>query len=121
MNQQYHEELLRNQQSENIVDNTNIETEISFTLRNLRLILQMIKVSPSNDLKEFGVDTDEPDLFNSENQNENVEDLLNSSEDEDDLRNTSIFKKTKKLMVFKKINGSHHGIGCSKTLSGTAK
>ena len=31
----------------------------------------------SNDLKEFGVDTDEPDLFSSENQNSSSEDLLN--------------------------------------------
>ena len=30
----------------------------------------------SNDLKEFGVDTDAPDLFNSETDNSSSEDLL---------------------------------------------
>ena len=38
----------------------------------------------SNDLKEFGVDTNEPDLFNSDNQNSNSEDLFGSSEEETD-------------------------------------
>jgi len=37
-----------------------------------------------SDLKEFGVDTDEPDLFSSENQISSSNDLLTSSEDEND-------------------------------------
>ena len=40
--------------------------------------------------------------------------------EEDDLRNTSIFKKTKELMVFKKINEATI-IPDEKTLSGIAK
>ena len=74
-------------------------------------------------MKEFGVDTDEPDLFNTENQDNTSNDLLSTLSDEneeDDLEIPAFFEKTKKLMVFKKINVSHHGIGCSKTLSGTA-
>ena len=38
----------------------------------------------SNDLKEFGVDSDSPDLFSSENENSSPEDLLSSNEEEDD-------------------------------------
>ncbi len=38
----------------------------------------------SNDLKEFGVDTDSPDLFSSENENSSPEDLLSSNEEEED-------------------------------------
>ena len=92
VNQQYHEELLRNQQSENIVDNTNIETEISLPEEETN---SSDDQSLSNDLKEFGVDTDEPDLFSSENQNNNVEDLLNSSEDEDDLEIPAFLRRQK--------------------------
>ena len=38
----------------------------------------------SNDLKEFGVDTDSPDLFSSETENLSSEDLLSSNEEEED-------------------------------------
>jgi len=38
----------------------------------------------SNDLKEFGVDADAPDLFSSEGENSNAEDLLSSDEEEED-------------------------------------
>ena len=38
----------------------------------------------SNDLKEFGVDSDAPDLFSSESDNSSPEDLLNSDEEEED-------------------------------------
>ena len=38
----------------------------------------------SNDLKEFGVDTDAPDLFSSESENSSPEDLLSSNEEEED-------------------------------------
>ena len=52
--------------------------------------------SLTNDLKEFGVDTDEPDLFSSENQNDNVEDLLIfRSEDEDDLEIPAFLRRQK--------------------------
>ena len=38
----------------------------------------------SNDLKEFGVDSDSPDLFSSESENSSPEDLLSSNEEEED-------------------------------------
>ena len=39
----------------------------------------------SNDLKEFGVDTDEPDLFNSNTHTSNSDDLLNTVLNNDSL------------------------------------
>jgi hypothetical protein len=46
------------------------------------------------------------------------DDLLSSSDhEEDDLENTSILKKTKKLMVFKEINGRHHSTGSAKSIT----
>ena len=38
----------------------------------------------SNDLKEFGVDSDSPDLFSSESEHSTTEDLLSSNEEEED-------------------------------------
>ena len=38
----------------------------------------------SNDLKEFGVDSDAPDLFSSESDNSSPDDLLTSDEEEED-------------------------------------
>ena len=38
----------------------------------------------SNDLKEFGVDSDAPDLFSSEIESSSSDDLLSSSDEEDD-------------------------------------
>jgi len=56
------------------------------------------KEESSSDLKEFGVDTDEPDLFNSENQTSSSEDLLGSSEEkseEDDLEIPAFLRRQK--------------------------
>ena len=44
---------------------------------------EIVQEEPSNDLKEFGVDVDEPDLFSSDH-NLDSENFLNSSEDEED-------------------------------------
>ena len=52
----------------------------------------------TNDLKEFGVDSDEPDLFNSDIQNSNSEDLLGSSDEdseEDDLEIPAFLRRQK--------------------------
>ena len=52
----------------------------------------------SLDLKEFGVDTDEPDLFNSENQASTSEDLLgstNNDQDDDDLEIPAFLRRQK--------------------------
>ena len=94
VNHQYHEELLKNQQSEDIGDNSHIRTEIPLSDEETNFTDDQ---SITNDLKEFGVDTDEPDLFNSEDQNNNIEDLLNSSEneDEDDLEIPAFLRRQK--------------------------
>ena len=81
VNNQYHEELLRNQEIENIVENTSSEEEKSFSQEAING--SEIKDKISNDLKEFGVDIDEPDLFSSDH-NSDSENFLNSSEDEED-------------------------------------
>ena len=81
VNNQYHEELLRNQEIENIVENTSSEEEKSFSQEAING--SEIKDKISNDLKEFGVDIDEPDLFSSDH-NLDSENFLNSSEDEED-------------------------------------
>ena len=94
VNNQYHEELLKNQSAENIVESTSSESEISFSQE---------AVAPqenelSDDLKEFGVDTDEPDLFNNENNVSGSNDLLGSSEnenEEDDLEIPAFLRRQK--------------------------
>ena len=95
VNDQYHEELLKNQDAENIVENTLGDDEKSFTQ-------EAIDNSESDhgitsDLKEFGVDTDEPDLFNSDTQNSHSADLIESSEDdkEDDLEIPAFLRRQK--------------------------
>ena len=95
VNNQYHEELLKNQEVEEIVENTLEEDEISFSQE---AVNNSDENDSSNDLKEFGVDIDEPDLFNSDNQNSNSEDLINSSEDdndEDDLEIPAFLRRQK--------------------------
>ena len=112
--------ISKNQDVENVVDNPSDDNEISFTQE--ALDTEEIKQDLSNDLKEFGVDTNELDLFSSEDQDPSSDDILSSLEEEseDDLE-IPAFLEDKKINVFEKINGSHHGIGYFKTLSGIAK
>ena len=50
----------------------------------------------SNDLKEFGVDSDSPDLFSSETENSSPEELLSSDEkEEDDLEIPAFLRRQK--------------------------
>ena len=66
VNNQYHEELLKNQDVESIIENTSEDNEVSFSqeaIENSKTEDEHI-----NNLKEFGVDTDEPDLFNTDEQ-----------------------------------------------------
>ena len=53
-------------------------------LNNLKLKNENVEEDVSNDLKEFGVESDAPDLFSSETESSTSEDLLSSSEEEDD-------------------------------------
>jgi cell division protein FtsZ len=96
VNNQYHEELLKNQEAENIVESTSQENEVSFSEE----ALQNTETKEENfsDLKEFGVDADEPDLFTADNEPLNSEDLLGSSDDnneEDDLEIPAFLRRQK--------------------------
>jgi len=96
VNKQYHEELLKNQDIESIVENTSEENEISFSQEAMDTAEKEKELS--GDLKEFGVDIDEPDLFNSENQSTSSDDLLGSSNDEneeDDLEIPAFLRRQK--------------------------
>ena len=55
------------------------------------------KKDVSNDLKEFGVDTEEPDLFSSESSDSNSEDLFEDKNDseEDDLEIPAFLRRQK--------------------------
>ena len=76
------QELLKNQAVESIIENTSNENETSFSEE--ILASTETEQEPHSDLKEFGVDADEPDLFSAENQISSSDDLLTSSEDEND-------------------------------------
>ena len=96
VNNQYHEELLKNQEAERIVENSLDENEMSFSEE--AIASSDTDKELSNDLKEFGVDTNEPDLFNSDNQTPKPEDLLGSSDennDEDDLEIPAFLRRQK--------------------------
>ena len=79
-----------NQVSENVVEDSSInEMEKSFTQEAIETSQDNIEPEGteediSNDLKEFGVDSDSPDLFSSESEHSSTEDLLSSNEEEDD-------------------------------------
>ena len=95
VNNQYHEELLKNQEAENIVENISEDNDTSFSQEALS---SSNTEESSNDLKEFGVDTDEPDLFNTENQASTSEELLGSSnedQEEDDLEIPAFLRRQK--------------------------
>ena len=96
VNNQYHEELLRNQEAESVVENTSNENETSFSEE----VFSQPKPENEivNDLKEFGVDTNEPDLFNSDNETSNSENLLGSTEEDiedDDLEIPAFLRRQK--------------------------
>ena len=87
--------------SEEVVQNTNIESESIVQDNSVNEIEKSFaqeaietkhedhqdinkEEETSNDLKEFGVDSDAPDLFSSETDNSSPEDLLTSDEEEED-------------------------------------
>ncbi len=89
--------------TENIVEDSTVnEMEKSFTQEAVETFEEKnhdenVQEEPSNDLKEFGVDSDSPDLFSSENENSSPSDLLNSEdqEDEDDLEIPAFLRRQK--------------------------
>jgi cell division protein FtsZ len=99
--EQYNDAINENITNEEIIHKTNFETENvvednvinemekSFTEEGMepsqeQSLEENIEQNVTNDLKEFGVDTDSPDLFNSEIEATSAQELLASNEDEDE-------------------------------------
>jgi cell division protein FtsZ len=96
VNNQYNEEFVKNQELENIVENTSEENEVSFSQEAIET--QQTEEENSANLKEFGVDVEEPDLFSGEEKDSVSHDLLGSSEDyddEDDLEIPAFLRRQK--------------------------
>ena len=91
-NQMMSEEIIHNTniESESIVEDNSInEIEKSFAQEAIETTQEETQEinteeEASNDLKEFGVESDAPDLFSSETENSSSEDLLSSNEEEED-------------------------------------
>ena len=83
LNNQYNEELLKNQDAKNIVENISDQGEVSFSQE--ALVSSEMDQAPANDLREFGVEAEGPDLFNSSKSDDtSSEDLLGSTEEDQD-------------------------------------
>ena len=98
MNNQYHEELLKNQEAEDIVDNSSNELEVSFTQEANQEENSLNNQEVKNDLSEFGVESDAPDLFNNESISSNSNELLssdNNDDQEDDLEIPAFLRRQK--------------------------
>ena len=96
INHQYHEELLRNQEAQGIIENELDQEEVSFSKEAIET--ESSNQETSSDLKEFGVDTDEPDLFSTKDHNPNSENLIDSSNDDhedDDLEIPAFLRRQK--------------------------
>ena len=97
------EEVLQttNFETESVVEDATInEMEKSFTQEAVETqhetnSIDSVEDDVSNDLKEFGVDSDSPDLFSSETENSSPDDLLSSDEEEDDLEIPAFLRRQK--------------------------
>ena len=86
------EEVLQptNLETESVVEDATVnEMEKSFTQEAVETqhetnSTDSVEDDVSNDLKEFGVDSDSPDLFSTETENSSPDDLLSSDEEEED-------------------------------------
>ena len=99
VNNQYHEELLKDYQAESIVENTSNEEEVSFAHEAIQEEENSLEEQATkNDLSEFGVESDAPDLFNNESEFSNSNELLSSNNDddrEDDLEIPAFLRRQK--------------------------
>ncbi len=95
INNQYHEELLKNQQVESLVENTKEDEESSFTREAVDETPQENEIK--DDLKEFGVDRNAPDLFSSQEETSSTENLLSqeNEDQEDDLEIPAFLRRQK--------------------------
>ena len=98
VNNQYNEELLKSHQAEEIVENSSNDEEISFTQEATHEQENLSNDEDvKNDLSEFGVDSNAPDLFNNDNESSNSNDLLSSEDDDqdDDLEIPAFLRRQK--------------------------
>ncbi|MDC0597989.1 cell division protein FtsZ [Candidatus Pelagibacter sp.] len=98
VNNQYLEELLKSQEIENTVSETSNEQEVSFTEEAIKEESASIEQETKNDLSEFGVESDAPDLFNNDSESLNSNELLSSDSDdeqEDDLEIPAFLRRQK--------------------------
>jgi cell division protein FtsZ len=98
VNNQYLEELLKSQVIENTVSETSNEHEVSFTEEAIKEESTSIEQEIKNDLSEFGVESDAPDLFNNDSESLNSNELLSSDSDdeqEDDLEIPAFLRRQK--------------------------
>ena len=90
-----------NHETESVAEDISVnEMEKSFTQEAMeepqeQAPQENIEEDTTNDLKEFGVDSDAPDLFSSETGNSSHEDLLTSNEEEDDLEIPAFLRRQK--------------------------
>jgi cell division protein FtsZ len=98
VNNQYLEELLKSQEIENTVIETSNEHEVSFTEEAIKEESASIEQEIKNDLSEFGVESDAPDLFNNDSASLNSNELLSTDSDEeqeDDLEIPAFLRRQK--------------------------
>ena len=99
VNNQYHEELLKTQEAENIIENSSNEDEVSFAHEAIHNEEHSLNEQEGkNDLSEFGVESNAPDLFNNEIESSNSNELLSSESDddqEDDLEIPAFLRRQK--------------------------
>jgi cell division protein FtsZ len=104
-NQMMSEEVVQNtsMESESIVEDNSVnEMEKSFAQEAMETTHEEtqennVEEEVSNDLKEFGVDSDAPDLFSSETETSSSDELLSSEheEEEDDLEIPAFLRRQK--------------------------
>jgi cell division protein FtsZ len=98
VNNQYLEELLKSQEIENTVSETSKEHEVSFTEEAIKEESASTEQEIKNDLSEFGVESDAPDLFNNDSESLNSNELLSTDSDddqEDDLEIPAFLRRQK--------------------------
>jgi cell division protein FtsZ len=98
VNNQYLEELLKSQEIENTVSETSNEHEVSFTEEAIKEESASIEQEIKNDLSEFGVESDAPDLFNNDSESLNSNEFLSTDSDdeqEDDLEIPAFLRRQK--------------------------
>ena len=87
-NDQYHEELLKNQETDEHQDNIDETSHINDD--NVDSVSN--ELNDENHLKEFGVDSDTPDLFSSD---EDKISSINNDDQEDDLEIPAFLRRQK--------------------------